>query len=127
MKNTTRLVLTFLSLIAAITLPAAEEKKEKAETFLDPEKAGPDYSQQGEYVGAHLGAQVIALANDKFRLVLLQGGLPGAGWDESPKIEIEGKRDGDSIGFTGKDGYTATLTGHSLKGSTASGDERSSI
>jgi hypothetical protein len=45
---------------------------------------------------------VIALGDNNFRLVLFKGGLPGAGWDASPKIEVEGKRDGDAVKFEDK-------------------------
>ena len=46
-----------------------------------------------------MGANVIALGKDEFRLVLFKGGLPGAGWDGTPKIEVEGKRDGEGALF----------------------------
>jgi len=50
----------------------------------DPLKPDVDYAFQGEYAGViagqfDVGAQVIALGDSKFRLVLYPGGLPGAG------------------------------------------------
>ena len=63
-------------------------------TEADARAAGPDYGLQGEYADAALGAQVIALGDSKFRLVLHTGGLPGAGWDKSAKTEVEGALDG---------------------------------
>ena len=73
-----------LALAAAVF--AADEKpkaapKPPAETFTDPAKAGRDYADQGEYKNDWGGAQVIALGDDKFRMVTYKGGLPGAGWD----------------------------------------------
>jgi hypothetical protein len=57
------------------------------DTFLDPAKAGVDYQIQGEYLGKlgpendqRWGAQVIALGDGTFRMVALEGGLPGDGW-----------------------------------------------
>jgi hypothetical protein len=60
---------------------------------------GPDYKLQGEYAHAKMGANVIALGNNEFLLVLFHGGLPGAGWDGSRKTTLEGKRDGNGVLF----------------------------
>ena len=114
----TQLLLTAaLICLATPNLPAAEAKP-KAATYLtaeDARKDGPDVDLQGEYAGAHLGVQVIALGNDTFRAVFHKGGLPGAGWDKSAKTEIEAKRDGDKVEFS-KDAWKAMLTKDSLTG-----------
>jgi hypothetical protein len=65
-------------------------------TFIDPEKAGPEFQVQGEYVGMvggalPIGIQVIALGKQEFEGVLYRGGLPGAGWDEDKVFHIKGK------------------------------------
>src|SRR6266851_3258632 len=86
------------SLIAADP-PKEKPKKPEAETFLDAAKAGPDYADQGEYSNDWGGAQVIALGDSRFRLVIYQGGFPGAGWDQGTKTMVEGKREGDRINF----------------------------
>ena len=39
---------------------------------------------QGEYLKAGRGIQIAALAADNYRVSIFQGGLPGAGWDQSP-------------------------------------------
>ena len=113
MKKTALLALvhaTVLSLTAAENAaPAKPADKPKAETYLTIETAGPDYAVQGEYLNDWGGAQVIALGLDRFRLVTYKGGLPGAGWDKQTRTEIEGKRDGDKIVFTGKDDFKAEL------------------
>jgi len=98
---------------------ATQPAKPKPATYLTVETAGADYADQGEYISDWGGAQVIALGEDKFRLVLFKGGLPGAGYDGSPKTEIDGKRSGSSITFTNAkngwvnavaDGAITTLT-----------------
>jgi hypothetical protein len=112
------LIFSLSSFAADPPKPAAqpEKKKEEKPTFLTAEEAGPDFKIQGEYGDAEagkakFGAQVIALANDQFRLVLFPGGLPGAGWngDKKTKIEIDGKREGDKVSFSGK-GWNADIT-----------------
>jgi hypothetical protein len=81
-------------------------------TYLTPETAGQDWLDQGEYVNNWGGAQVIALGNDRFRLVIYKGGLPGAGWDKSPKTEIEGKRteNGDIVFINKDNGWVYTIS-----------------
>jgi hypothetical protein len=82
---------------------------DKPEAFLEPAKAGRDYADQGEYKNDWGGAQVIALGADNFRMLSYRGGLPGAGWDKEFKQEVNGKRDGDKIVFTGENNYRAEL------------------
>lgn len=95
--------------------------KPKPQTFLTVETAGADYAAQGEYLNDWGGAQVIALGEDKFRLVTFKGGLPGAGWDKETRSEIEGKRDGGKIVFTGNDEFKAELAGGKIAITTANG------
>ena len=95
--------------------------KPKPQTFLTVETAGADYAAQGEYLNDWGGAQVIALGEDKFRLVTFKGGLPGAGWDKETRSEIEGKRDGGKILFTGKDEFKAELVDGKITITTANG------
>lgn len=93
-------------------------------TYLDPATAGPDYADQGEYQNDWGGAQVIALGQDKFRLVIYQGGLPGAGWNGQRRPEMEGKRDGNQIVFApGESGFKHSLASGVLKTVTPDGNE----
>lgn len=86
------------------------------EAFTDPAQAGPDFKVQGEYEGTigekvKLGAQVIALGDGKFDVVLLQKGLPGAGWDGKTRVLLKGET---------KDGVVE-LTGTNFKGTIKDG------
>lgn len=91
------LVLALAVCCVGVNLQAADEKKPQP-VYTDPEKADADYKIQGEYTGeitkdgakAKVGVQVIALGDAKFRAVYHTGGLPGDGYDKSPKQEIEG-------------------------------------
>ena len=99
----------------------ADKPKPKDETFLDPAKAGKDYADQGEYKNDWGGAQVIALGDDKFRMVSYRGGLPGAGWDKEFKQEVNGKRDGNKIVFSGENEYRAELADGKITINSANG------
>ena len=87
-----------------------------AQSYLDPETAGRDYEAQGEYVGGSspIGVQVVALGDDDFEAVFYRGGLPGAGWDGTPRVVEDGHRekdgtvrfDGDAKLVLGKAGAT---------------------
>ena len=108
-----KLLLALVSTIAitATAADVAKPAKPKAETYLTPEAGGRDYADQGEYISNWGGAQLIALGEDKFRLVLFKGGLPGAGWDGSARTEVEGKREGSSIVITNaKNGWVNTIS-----------------
>ncbi len=73
-----------LTAVALATLPFAACAADKEQGITDSAKAGPDFAVQGEYIGKvngqAQGAQVIALGDGKFDLVLFAGGLPGEGW-----------------------------------------------
>ncbi len=90
------------------------------EAFTDPALAGPDFKVQGEYEGTigtktKFGAQVIALGEGKFDVVLLQKGLPGgpkdAAWDGKTKVMLKGET---------KDGVVE-LSGTNFKGTIKDG------
>ena len=112
--------LALLSVTMATAIYAAEDKPQ-AETFLDPVKGGPDYTDQGEYKNEWGGAQIIALGEGNFRIVTYKGGLPGAGWDEEYKQEMPGKRQGGKIVFTGANNYRAELANGKITITTDSG------
>jgi hypothetical protein len=115
------------SLFAADPPPGGAKPavKKGEETYLTAAEAPAlDFKLQGEYGAAEagkapFGADVIALSDNTFRIVLFPGGLPGAGWDgdKSKKEEFEGKAGADgkftvvAKGWTSitVDGQTATL------------------
>lgn len=83
-------------------------------TWIDPESAkreDPDFSIQGEYSGDGSGVQVIALGNGEFEASILEGGLPGAGWEPGNDIiHLRGKRDGTKVVFRMKDADSEIAT-----------------
>ena len=70
---------------------------------VDPAKLDADGRDQGEYVGASpaLGIQVVALGDGRFEAALYPGGLPGAGFTESPVLRATGTRDGAGVHLQG--------------------------
>ena len=75
----------------------------------DAEPTDPDYKLQGEYAGSvklpdgeqPIGVQVIALGKGKFKAVAYVGGLPGDGWDQSPKRSADGELKDGAVVFAG--------------------------
>ncbi|MEY5025014.1 MAG: hypothetical protein RLZZ244_542 [Verrucomicrobiota bacterium] len=106
----------FTALASQAKAPTAPKLPESPVYLTEDEAAaaGPDYKLQGEYAGATMGANVVALGDGEFRLVLFPGGLPGAGWDGTPKIEVEGRREGDGVLFRNSAEF-ATLSEGALK------------
>ncbi len=102
MKLSTPLALAIA--LIPLSLLAADAPRPKPAAYLteaEARAAGTEFDLQGEYADAGLGAQVIALGEGRFRLVLHQGGLPGAGWDKSAKAEVEGLMEGNRAVFAG--------------------------
>jgi len=89
--------------------------------YIDPEKAkeNPDFLIQGEYEGEGWGAQVAARGEGQFDGFLLEGGLPGRGWDEKKRQEFSGRTEDDVTILEGegemrlkiKDGVMAVMRG----------------
>lgn len=115
MRHATR-ILTVLT-ASALAILAADSDKNR--TWTDPVTAaseGPDFTIQGEYgvdsAGQSWGVQVVALGGGQFDAYVLEGGLPGLGWDRSKaRISLSGRRDGDSLALKSGDGeFSATLS-----------------
>ena len=114
-----------LLILCASALLGADAPKKKAPApkapeppvYLTVETAGPDFPLQGEYADAKahpgIGANVIALGDGNFRLVLFRDGLPGLGDGlGKSRLESEARREGDRIVFK-----QATLAEGKLVGS----------
>jgi hypothetical protein len=89
----------------------------KLPEFTDPAElqADPDFAIQGEYVGEKIGAQVIALSDGKFDVVVYEGGLPGDGWKRGDKASpLHGERDGATAKLTGA-GCSGTIADGKMK------------
>ena len=65
--------------------PADKETEAAAKKLFHPELIGIELKLQGEYVGKHaeknIGVQVVARGEKSFHALVLEGGLPGNGWD----------------------------------------------
>ena len=87
-----------LWIVDRVTIADAADSKGIVAITVEDAKKDPDYAIQGEYEGPlggqddkqKWGLQVIALGDGKFRSVAYAGGLPGAGWDKTEKVEVEG-------------------------------------
>jgi hypothetical protein len=118
----------------------AEAPKKPQFTAIDEENAGPDFKVQGEYVGevtgadgkkTKLGAQIVACFNGTFHSEFFPGGLPGDGWDGTPKLEkakakqgnipADSKTEGDKTVIEGV--YKATIAGDTMTGETDKGEK----
>ena len=105
--------------LLALTLPLAHAKKSGKPFWTDPEKAkkeDPDFSIQGEYgkgePGAELGAQVVALGDGKFDVYILEGGLPGLGWERGKsRIKLNGALKDGKVTFGAQKGTSAQISG----------------
>lgn len=83
---------------------------------IDPEKTDADFKIQGEYVGEiktdndtlKIGAQIIAQGGGKFAGVGYVGGLPGDGWNQTDKVDIEGETV-DGVATFKKDDVVSTI------------------
>ncbi|HXE55226.1 MAG TPA: DUF1080 domain-containing protein [Tepidisphaeraceae bacterium] len=87
--------------------------------YVDPNNAGPDFVTQGEYVtegsaSQKYGAQVVALGEGKFQVVLLPGGLPGAGSDGKDRIELQAGRNGSAVTIEPANGYEGSIENGTL-------------
>jgi hypothetical protein len=121
-----RLLAPIIVLAIAFPLLAAPKEKEPDNhaVYTDPTDAGPDFAAQGEYVtsqGVKYGADVVALGDGKFQVVLLPGGLPGNGYDGKSRNELKAHRDEDVIKLEPADGFSGSITNGTLSVQTPQG------
>ncbi|MBW3598279.1 MAG: DUF1080 domain-containing protein [Planctomycetes bacterium] len=102
--------------------PRKEEQPRKADpktAFTDRADAGIDFAYQGEYggflgpwgYGREVGVQVIARGDGNFDGVLYLGGLPGAGWDGTPRRELSGALEAGVLTLSGDDRHVVIAPG----------------
>jgi len=120
--------------LLVVTAPVAWAVADQNQEVIDPAvaQADPDFAFQGEYLGkgefpgadcSKLGAQVIALGEGQFRVVLYQGGLPGAGWRRGDaRIFLEGRRQGELVELDGRE-----LSGRIQEGKLVLTDEKDKL
>ncbi len=110
---------TLLALVLlSPALLAADDKKQS--TWIDPQKASkedPDFSYQGEYhkEGAPYGVQVVALGGGKFEAYILEGGLPGLGWEKGKeRIKLSGETSKNGVQFDSGKKWGIAIAGDTL-------------
>lgn len=89
-------------------LPLIAQPKTEQRIWTDPEAAireDADFNVQGEYRSendkAAIGAQVVALGKGQFEVYILEGGLPGAGWEPGmSRTRLQGERKENKIEFS---------------------------
>lgn len=126
-----------LLLLLSLALPctACRHSRSKFPEIIDPAEAAkdPDFLVQGEYLGkgawsgtgnTAAGAQVIALGNGRFTVVVSKGGLPGDGWKrDDPRFSLDGKRQGGKVVLSGK-GCSGTIDRDAM---TLTGDNKTKL
>jgi hypothetical protein len=117
---TRRLALCLLPVLAFVLSAAccAGEPKPKPKEVTDmaEAKADPNFAVQGEYLGqiaaGKVGAQVIALGDGQFDVVIYKGGLPGDGWKRGDaRLNLRGKTQGGATQLEGGDASGAIASG----------------
>lgn len=107
-------------------LPAHAEEKKGPQAWTDPKTASaedPGFLSQGEYCDETMGAQVVALGDGNFDVYLLEGGLPGAGWEPGKtRTRLNGKSKDGKLEVRDETGKTmASFAGGALSLTTPDG------
>jgi hypothetical protein len=118
MKSSSVICCASLLFVLGICQARAEEKP-KQMVWIDPEVAereDADFSIQGEYGsakagGAAYGVQVVALGGGLFDAYLLEGGLPGLGWNpDKARKPLKGEsKEGKTVFESSDKSITATI------------------
>lgn len=118
--------MTVLWLSSAVLIGSSlcgSAKHIRGPAWTDAAKAGaenPDFLVQGEYAASEsgqgdFGVQVVALSEGKFDAYILEGGLPGVGWDKTKKRTlIHGATADARTAFEGE-GYSAVIADGKLE------------
>ncbi len=111
----------------AFLIAAASSSAARGLETADPSEVDADYAIQGEYTGTlndgtKIGVQVVALGEGKFRAAVHFGGLPGDGWDQGERLQIDGERVDGKLTFPG-DEATGVLENGVITVRSDDGDE----
>ena len=126
--KTPLLLLSACVLLTVLSTNAAPKSEHK--TWTDPESAlhdDPDFAIQGEYrsaeAGMAMGAQVVVIGSGRFDVYVLNGGLPGQGWEPGmSRIMLRGGRKGELVECVdGSNKVTATINNDLLSLKSADG------
>ena len=100
------------------------QAEDLAKGITDLSQVDPDYHIQGEYIGSipfagvcrPIGLQVVALGKGQFDALIYRGGLPGNGFDGSPRLKLTGSWIDERVVLGGEDlviylqiGYAAVV------------------
>lgn len=102
-------------LVGLLLSPFVHSQEGPKKTWTDPAAAARenrDFLVQGEYhnAAAGFGAQVVALGDGRFDLYVLQGGLPGAGWEKGEtRVKLSGELDEGRVPFPEEGNFSALL------------------
>lgn len=126
--------LSALLVLTVCQARAVEETQDKVWT--DPDRAlhdDPDFAIQGEYRSAEgeaamKGAQVVALGNGRFDVYILDGGLPGAGWEAGKsRTLLKAELKDGKVNIVDDTGKTAGTLEHSLLSLTSADGKKHSL
>ncbi len=99
-----KFLIVFLFLLCfatSIFSSSSAAQRNDNQTWTDPEEAlrqDRDFALQGEYANEKMGAQVVALGGGEFDVYVLDGGLPGAGWEPGKsRLKLTGVRKDDRV------------------------------
>lgn len=112
--------------LAALAIPVSAQDDDQ--TFVNDQtlvndtkvKQDADFLDQGEYAGSvklwgcdcSIGLQVMALGEGKFDALIYRGGLPGNGYDCTPRLKLSGERDGERVILRGENVQVFLQTGY---------------
>ncbi|WP_157605463.1 3-keto-disaccharide hydrolase [Schlesneria paludicola] len=96
----------------------------------DLSQVDADYHDQGEYAGPvmmngyayPIGVQVVALGGGQFNALVYRGGLPGNGYDGSPRTPLSGSRQGEQVILNGDNLVLILQTGFAAVVKNSAGD-----